>query len=126
MALSQSKKFSIIGNEISSNIMAMFMKYHLRLGNIKNKIDIYHLKPDGNQIFNTYRVPYEKLEANGKIKIDSASQKFEIIVHNRSLFNQLKNTVFKNDLNLEEFYSKYYFNTNNDKAINHEQVRYYN
>ena len=94
MALSQNKKFTIIGNEISSNIMGMYLKYHLKLANYNNKIDIFHVKPKENNIFNTIRVPFKSLEEGSYIT--DFNQRFEIKIYNKKYYEELKNIILNN------------------------------
>lgn len=94
MALSQSKKFTIIGNEISSNVMGLYMKYHLKLANYKNKIEIFHVKPKESNIFNTFRVPFKNLE-DGNF-ITDCNQRFEIKIHNKSNYEEMKKIISAN------------------------------
>lgn len=94
MALSQSKKFTIIGNEISSNVMGIYLKYHLKSTNIKNKIDIFHIKNKESNVFNTYRVPFKNLEEGSFIT--DANQRFNIKILNKKYYEELKNTISNN------------------------------
>ena len=110
MALSQSKKFTIIGNEISSNVMGMFLKYHLKLANFKNKIDIFHIKPKDSNIFNTSLVPFKSIE-EGDFVTD-CNQRFEIKIQNKSYYEEMKKIISKkgNEIKIEDKNNKYNFN----------------
>jgi len=107
MALSQSNKFTIIGNEISSNIFGMFLKYHLKLANLKNKIDIFHVKPKECNIFNTIRVPFKSLEL-GNFTTD-CNQRFEIKIYNKGYYEEMKNVISEkaHENQIEDIHNKY-------------------
>ncbi len=106
MALSQNNKFNIIGNDICSNIMGMFLKYNLKYSNLKHKIDIYHIKSKENNIFSSYRVPLKRIEEN-KASSD-LNNKFEIKLHNKEIF-----TEFKNSISMKE--------SSNNKILNYQE-----
>jgi len=116
MALSNIKKFTIIGNEISSNLMGLFLKYHLKLGNHKSKIDIYHLNSKEEKIFTSYRADFSQLE-KGKFLTDS-NNKFDVNILNRQYYDEMKSGFMNNEFSLNEFLAKNFDEENLRESAN--------
>lgn len=103
MALSQTKKFTIVGNKITSNIMGMYLKYLLNQSGFRNKIEIHHLKNDESVIFNSKRFTFEKIQ-----KYSSTKEKkfhFDIKIHNKNLFDEMKVKTYENNFDIDQFIS---------------------
>ena len=97
--------------------MGIFLKYHLKSQNTKNKIDIYHLNSE-EKIFNTSRVPFSKIDELKKIYVISSYQNIKI--HNNILYQQMKQLKFTN-FTLEKFYKNNNFISSNKNTEKKEE-----
>ena len=65
MSKALNTKFTIVGNEISSNILGIFLKYHSNINKLKLNIDLYHLEKEKlnlkNKTLNTKRLSFQEI-----------------------------------------------------------------
>jgi hypothetical protein len=130
MSKALNTKFTIVGNEISSNILGMFLKYHSNLNQNKLNVDLYHIEKEKfnfkYKIFNTKRLSFNEIQelSNKKEKKNSnLNTNFDIKIYNKYLLeefkiklNNINNFYIIDDILLGEIDN--FYRLNNNKQIN--------